>query len=142
MKTKVRLARWLFHALADDEWMDGGAKTSPPGSAQRLEFGELDGDKLNPAGMRPMYIADTGPNDGSELWLGTHDKWYVFYRAEDARRLAWFILWTWWAKSTWFGLKRRLWYWALHTDLRSQPWYREWRATREFWQEKTDEAAK
>ena len=41
----------------------------------------------------------------------THE-WYR-YGLEDARKLAWFTLWDWWTKSTWFGLKRRLWYWAL-----------------------------
>ena len=102
-----KLARWMFHKLGDDFH---GAP-SPPGSTYRLEFGETDDDGL------PMEIATTGNNDGFELWLGWRSEWHVFYQAKYARRLAWFILWTWWARGTWFGLKRRLWYWALNVEV-------------------------
>ena len=107
---KMKLSRWLYNTLGAD-W---GGTPSPPGSECELDFGELDGNKNDPSSMRPMYVARTYCNDGFELWLGTHDKWHVFYSAKHARRLAWFILWDWWAVSTWFGLKRELWYWALH----------------------------
>lgn len=100
-----KLARWIYNRLGD-EW-GGGA--SPPGSAQKLEFGEIDGD-------RPMHIAVTYCNDGHDIWLAYNHggKWLAHYDDEYARRLAWFILWDWWAVSTWLGLKRKIWYWALH----------------------------
>jgi hypothetical protein len=102
---KEVIANWIYRNLADS-W---GGSESPPGSNQVLEFGELDEGK-------PMHTATTYNNDGHELWIAYTNwgKWQFHCRAEDARRLAWFILWTWWAKGTWFGLKRRLWYWALH----------------------------
>ncbi len=49
-------------------------------------------------------------NDGFELWFGTPDHWDWHCKFPEARKLAWFILWTWWAKGTWFGLRSWLWY--------------------------------
>jgi hypothetical protein len=59
-------------------------------------------------------VATTYNNDGFELWLGEPDRWYTFYSAHEARQLAWFVLWDWWIVATWCGLKRAIWYWALH----------------------------
>jgi hypothetical protein len=105
---KVKIAEWIYRNLAD-EW---GGNESPPGTSPRLEFGEPDPDT-----GKPPYLATTYNNDGFELWLHWGGGWAGFYRAKEARRLAWFILWDWWAKSTWFGLKRKLWYWGLHEHL-------------------------
>ena len=105
---KLKFAYWINNKLGD-EW---GGLASPPGVSAELDFGEIDNG-------RPMYVARTYCNDGHELWLGTPNHWHVFYRAKDARRLAWFILWEWWAKGTWFGLKRKIWYWALHIIVES-----------------------
>lgn len=104
---KEKLARFIYNKLGDD-W---GGTPSPPGVNCRLEFGEPDDDG------QPMHIATTDNNDGFELWIGYSHKWLFFTRAEHARKLAWFILWQWWAKGTWFGLKRKLWYWALHVEV-------------------------
>jgi hypothetical protein len=98
----IKIARWIYEHLGDDY----GGNPSPPGQGKGVDFGIIEhGD--------PQHIARIY-NDGFELWLGTMRKWHVFYSAQDARRLAWFILWDWWAVSTWFGLKRKIWYWALH----------------------------
>lgn len=87
--------------------IDGGA----PGEECRLLFGEIDDG-------HPMFTATTYNNDGFELWIAyTRGRWLVHFDAKEARQLAWFILWDWWAVSTWFGLKRKLWYWALRTIL-------------------------
>ena len=100
---------WIYKHLADEHW---GGGESPPGSSQRLDFGALCDDG------EPMYVARTDNNDGCEIWLGfRRGKWNVFYNQQEARKLAWFILWTWWAKGTWFGLKRKIWYWALHEQV-------------------------
>lgn len=101
-KVKYALAQWVYCRLGDDY----GGSPSPPGVVCHLEFGGCDDDGL------PTEIATTN-NDGFELWLGWRSEWHVFYKAKDARRLAWFILWTWWVKGTWCGLKRWLWYRAL-----------------------------
>lgn len=100
-----QLYNWIYYHLGDD-W---GGNPSPPGTAPKLVFGEPDDDG------EPMHIATTYNNDGFELWLGYRKgRWNVFYRDNHARRLAWFIIWDWWIKSTWFGLKRKIWYQALH----------------------------
>jgi hypothetical protein len=106
---KLQIARWINKLLGDD-W---GGSASPPGMLAELDFGEPEDDG------RPMHVARTYCNDGAELWLGYHWKWLAHYDARDARRLAWFILWTWWAKGTWFGLKRWIWYKALHVIVES-----------------------
>jgi hypothetical protein len=100
----MKIAKWI-HKNLGDEW---GGTPGPPGVLAELDFGGLDTDG------RSMFVARTYPDDGFNLWLGTHDKWHVFYSAPEARRLAWFILWTWWIKGTWFDLKRKIWYYALH----------------------------
>jgi hypothetical protein len=105
---KLKFAYWINNKLGD-EW---GGSSAPPGVNAELDFGEIDNG-------RPMYVARACCNDGHELWLGTPNTWHVFYRAKDARRLAWFILWEWWAKGTWFGLKSKIWYWALHVIVQS-----------------------
>ncbi len=97
-----KLDRWIHHNLGDD-W---GGSPSPPGTKAKLEFGEIDNG-------RSMFVATTCNNDGADLWIGYRHKWLFHCWREDALKLAWFILWTWWAKGTWFGLKRRIWYWSL-----------------------------
>lgn len=106
-----KLTQWIYDHLGED-W---GGNGSPPGSTQKLEFGELDGDL-------PMHVAVTYCNDGQDIWLAYNQggKWLAHYEARHARRLAWFILWDWWAVATWFGLKRKIWYWALHEIVVSQ----------------------
>jgi hypothetical protein len=110
---KLGIAQWVYRNLAD-EW---GGSESPPGVNAKLDFGDLDNG-------RPMHIARTYCNDGHDLWLGTPNQWYVFYEAKYARRLAWFILWEWWAKGTWFGLKSKLWFWALHIKVEEHKRYK------------------
>lgn len=63
--------------------------------------------------VKPLYVVCT-QNDGFELWIGTDDEWRWFIRwDEGVLRLGWFIIWTWWIRSTWCGLRRAIWYWAL-----------------------------
>src|SRR5512139_3216821 len=93
---------YQIHRRLGDHYLDE-QQNDPPGVAASLDFGPIDDDG------KPMHIARTYCNDGFELWLGYRTKWLAHYRAEDARRLAWFILWTWWVKGTWCGLKRWIW---------------------------------
>lgn len=101
---KDSLAKWIFHHLSAGPKY--GWETVIPGAECELYFGEIDDGK-------PMHYASTYNNDGFELWIAySHGGWQFHCRAEHARRLAGFILWDWWVVSTWFGLKRRLWYWS------------------------------
>jgi hypothetical protein len=97
----MKFYRWVYHTFGEDF----GGTPSPPGSTQTLQFGQVE------RGV-PMHVAAMG-NDGFQIMLGYPDKWHVFYGSPDARRLAWFILWTVWVRGTWFGLKRVIWYWSL-----------------------------
>lgn len=100
----LKIARWIYKVLGEN-W--GGGMASPPGTSQEIEFGELDNGK-------PMYVATTYNNDGHEIWIAWNGgEWITFFNQKTARRLAWFILWDWWAVSTWFGVKRAIWYAAL-----------------------------
>lgn len=58
------------------------------------------------------YIIAT-TNDGYDLFIGYPDEWLFNCSAKSARKIAKFIIWDWWIKSTWFGLRRYIWYWAL-----------------------------
>jgi len=95
----------LFDALGE-EWC---GNTTPPGD--HLGFRLRD---YGVEGGRESYYYVGTSNDGFELWLGTNSKWDTFMNAREARRLAWFILWRWWARGTWFGLRRAIWYRLLH----------------------------
>ncbi len=106
-----RLADWLYKHLADEHW---GGGECPPGSMLKMQFGPPDDDG------KPMYTASTVPNEGHELWIGTRNGWRFFVHRKYAMQLAIFILWQWWAKATWFGLKRRIWYAALSASNRHQ----------------------
>ena len=86
--------------------------TTIPGTEPKIGFGYIENGKH-------VHRATTYNNDGHELWLSFANKWIVYYEARDARRLAWFILWDWWIVSTWCGLKRRIYYWALSSHVRS-----------------------
>lgn len=105
-----KIEDWIFRWLSGDP----SDHCVAPGDRLWHEFGPMDGD-------RPMFVASTS-NDGYELWLSyTLEKGYLaHYRMEEARRLAWIILWHWWGVSTWFGLKRKIWYWSLSRQVKRQ----------------------
>jgi hypothetical protein len=66
-----------------------------------------------------VRVFDTWPGDGHELWLGYPSAWQFHMDMRTALRLAWWILWTWWAKCHWFGLRRWIYYKALSAQIRS-----------------------
>ncbi len=83
--------------------------------------GEWCGTTCVPAGQITFRWEDMGckrvasvTNDAFELYIGRPDEWWGSIRREQARRLAWFILWRWWVRGEWFGLRRAIWYWALN----------------------------
>jgi len=85
---------------------------SVPGDNLRFEFGPDDGGK-------PMNVAVTN-EFGSSLWIAYNHsgEWRFHTDARYAFRLAWWILWHWWVKATWCGIKTRLYFWALRKELR------------------------
>lgn len=95
------IANILYHRLGADY----GGTPSPPGSDARLSW-KSRGDREKVASFRH--------DDGFSLHLGYMDAWQFDMQSKDAPRLAWFILWHWWIRGTWCGLRRKLWFWALH----------------------------
>lgn len=109
MTLKITLARFLYYRLAQDRDLP-----SAPGEGLTLEFGESD------IGV-PAFKAET-ETSGEVVALCGRGYYWGEYTDRQARRLARWILWDWWAKATWFGLKRRLWYWGLLTYVCSTQW--------------------
>jgi hypothetical protein len=97
------ILEWIYQHFGD-EW--NGETSLPPGSTLSMKFGP------NKEGEEPFYRVSV-LNDGYELRIGYSDKWVFRCWMSDARQLAKFILWDYWIKGTWCGLKRRLWYYAL-----------------------------
>jgi hypothetical protein len=105
---KLWLANKLYYWLGG-WWCD---HTRAPGDKLELCCGQPDDDG------ELLHVVSTS-DDGSTLWIGYRTEWLFHCRAEEARRIAWFILWTWWIKGTWCGLKTAIWYWALKTRIKS-----------------------
>lgn len=66
--------------------------------------------------------------DGSEFAVLTQGDSMEMYRGkkvissfslstETALRLAFWLIWSWWFKATWCGIKRRIWVWAFRHRL-------------------------
>lgn len=70
-----------------------------PGAGLALRQTEADGTELT-AIVR---------GDSLDLYHGQSTIHSVALSPETARKLAWFILWTWFVKATWIGWKMRAW---------------------------------
>lgn len=100
-----RFEKWIYNNLGD-EWC---GNPDPPGSQGGIDYGEVD-----PATGERMYVF-RWHNDGFEAGLGFREEWHTFMRREDARRIAFHVLWS--DVRLWFGLRRKLWYWSLTRSL-------------------------
>lgn len=56
-------------------------------------------------------------NDGMELWFGYGNEWRWHLSNAETRSLFWWLLWEWYAKARWFGLRRPIYYWALRKQV-------------------------
>ena len=90
----------VMHLFGDDH----GGNSTPPGSTATVKLHEYPEER----DYYSAHIIDGG------LWLGTAHKWHTSMSQEDAIKLAWFVLWRWNARGRWFGLKYRIWRWALY----------------------------
>jgi len=64
-------------------------------------------------------IALFSQGDSFDLVYGTAQGPYAVVALSPATvmKLAWFVLWKWWARGTWFGLKLEAWGWCCSTQL-------------------------
>lgn len=120
----MRLNDALHHAVSED-WCGNDA---PPGSTTKLyveEYGcgskalivsrdEVSYEEMTDERRKHLVYVFSGLNDGSEIGIGRPDEWFVILSKGVVLRLAWFTIWTWWIKGTWFGLKRAIYYSTLH----------------------------
>lgn len=66
---------------------------------------------------RDLVHVFTTNNDSFELWIGHPNRWLFHCRRKEARRLAVYILWDWWIRTEWFGLRRWAYYRALRVEV-------------------------
>jgi hypothetical protein len=101
-----RLWRWMYRLTRDHT----AGLSGVPGNWLSLEMGPPNDDGS------PLHYARTG-DDAFVLWIGYRDRWWGSLPRKEARRLAWFVLWRWWARGEWFGLRRWLFYRALAREV-------------------------
>ena len=99
-RRKKTLEQHIYHWLSD-EWCGNDVV---PASTLSHEIERFDGDTYKVASIL---------DDGFALYLGYSTEWKFNITRSQARSLAWFIIWDWWVKGEWFGLRRRAWYWLL-----------------------------
>src|SRR5260221_5806303 len=108
MNTMRRIEDSIYYRLAGPDWTGDG----------HLGGATVPGDHLDTTLIHAWHcpVRVDVRNDGHELglWLDGSSEMSIMLRHEQARQLAWFILWRWWVLGTWCGLRRKLWYWALH----------------------------
>lgn len=81
-----------------------------PGDGLRLEFGPDDGG-------HPMNVVITNEG-GSSMWIAyRHGAWQFHTDTKYAYQLARWIIWDWWVKATWCGIRRKIYFWALKHDI-------------------------
>jgi hypothetical protein len=49
--------------------------------------------------------------------VGYPNEWLFHCSTREARRIARYVLWDWWALTEWFGLRRWVYYRALHAEV-------------------------
>ena len=59
----------------------------------------------------------TSNNDGFELWFGTPQEWRFHMRSEDVRLLFRYLVFEWFIRARWLGLRRWLYYRALNSHV-------------------------
>jgi len=88
---------------------------------ERLASHDALGRVRPPGGVVGIVLEE--PTGATTALLSRGDSWDVYHGKQElvvfsttprnALRLAWCVLWTWWVRATWCGLKLRLWYWCL-----------------------------
>lgn len=75
----------------------------PPGADAQFRIAQPDGSEV------------TLISNGDSLTLITGKREFTTQRITPpvAIRLGWFLLWRWWVRGTWCGLKLAAWYWSI-----------------------------
>lgn len=99
-------------AWVGTEWCGNNGPPEPPSV-----YYSTDGSaRVIPRGTEDAYVLASN-NDGFELWFGTPHKWYHHMNQREVRLLTRYLLWDWYVKARWLGLRRPIYYWALRKHL-------------------------
>lgn len=105
----------VMRFAGDDRYGDGQA-CPPEAKPFRYRIGH---GKVYPLKDKSSgYQIWRGDNDGFELWMGWDRHWDHHLRQEEVRALFWYLLFEWFMKARWFGLRRPIYYWALKRHVR------------------------
>lgn len=105
-RTRLSLEQRVMNFAGGDEWR---GKDVPP-EARTVYY--LDGKEV-PRGTEDAWLIASN-NDGFELWFGTAHKWYHHMDQRAVHILLRYIVVEWFIKARWLGLRRPIYYWALH----------------------------
>ena len=105
-KRGKRERRSLEAVLYDWLGQDWCGSTGPPANYLTLYAKDKRYEKLE-------YVFST-LGDGFELGIGYPHEWLAIIPKSVALRGAWFIIWRWWIRGTWCGLRQVIWYWLLN----------------------------
>lgn len=90
--------------------VDQDGTLQPPGAGPGIRIAEPDGGE----------VTLLARGDSFDLYIATRKAVYnhsITPRA--AVRIGWFLVW-WWVRSSWFGLKLRMWRWVLASALKER----------------------
>lgn len=108
----------MYHRMMDIVGMKKFGDDGYPPEAGTVRY-TFDGNKLRQidSGSGLDYRVFASNNDGFELWFGTGNEWEWSLESSEVRLLTKYIIWNWWVKSRWLGIRRPLYYWALHKHI-------------------------
>ena len=103
-----------FHKVMEIVGTDWCGSANPPES--RTLYHEGGREVAQPTDE--SYVISSN-NDGCELWFGTRHRWYFHMNQREVRLLFKYLLVDWYIKARWLGLRRPIYYWALHHEIAS-----------------------
>jgi hypothetical protein len=107
--------KWIMHRTGSTALgMEGNV---PEAKAFRYRMARQKVIPLKGQDRSKGYQLFASNNDGFELWFGWDNHWNYHINQYEVRALFWWILWEWYAKARWFGIRRPVYYWALRRHI-------------------------
>jgi hypothetical protein len=107
----------VYDRIMDATGTERGGGMKVPPESRTVYYSEDGTGREVPRGTREAYVLSS-ENDGFELWFGTPDRWYHHMNQREVRLLTRYLIWEWYVKARWLGLRRPIYYWALHRHVR------------------------
>lgn len=107
----IDINKLIMRLTGQDHWGDG--QYGPP-EANTFRY-RVGNNKVIPRKDEDSdYQVFASNNDGFELWMGWNNSWYYHLNQSEVWALFKWIAIEWYLKARWLGLRRPLYYWALH----------------------------